>query len=180
MKNKYVKSGKLILSITLLLISTAVFAQRGFRYRADSAFTRGMGWNYRYGLNLTDEQEEKITALREAHLQEMADLRNDLAINRSELQILKLSDESDLNQINEKLDEIGQLTTEMSKKNAAHEQDILNVLTDEQKALFRSGPYGRYSGYGHMGKGFDYGYWGRGFNRYPEAPSMRMRRGRRF
>lgn len=180
MKNKYLKSGKLILSITLLLMSTAIFAQRGFRYRADSALARGMGWNYHDRLNLTDEQEEKITALRDAHLQEMADLRNDLAIKRSELQTLRLAENIDLNQINKKLDEIGQLTTEMSKKNAAHEQDVLNVLTDEQKNLFRSGSYGRQFGYGHIGKGFNYGYWERGFDRYPQAPYMRMRRGRRF
>lgn len=180
MKNKYLKSGKMILSIALLLMSTAIFAQPGFRYRADSAFARGMGWNNHNRLNLTDEQEEKITALRDAHMKEMADLQNDLAIKRSELQTLRLADKADLNQINKKLDEIGQLTTEMSKKKAAHEQDILNVLTDEQKDLFRSGPYRRQFGYGPMGKSFDYGYRGRGFNRYPVAPRMEMRRGRRF
>jgi len=124
--------------VTLMLIGTGVFAQARFGPRNDSAFNALRDRNGRMGLNLTDEQQEKITALRDAHQKEMTDIRNDLAIKRAELQKLQSAEAVNRNEVNKKLDEIGQLNTEMSKKAFALEQDILNLMTEEQKSVYRS------------------------------------------
>ncbi|MBN2480254.1 MAG: Spy/CpxP family protein refolding chaperone [Bacteroidales bacterium] len=178
MKNKYVTPGKLMLMIALVITGTSVFAQPGFGYRTDSLFAQRMGWNVYRGLDLSEEQETKIVALRDAYQQEMTDIRNDLNIKRAELQKLRSAENPDLTQINKKLDEIGQLTTELSKKAIKYEQDVLNVLTDEQKKIYRSGPYRRSSGYGYMGRSYDFGRGERGFDRFPAMPFRGMRRGR--
>lgn len=125
-------------AVFLMLIATGAFAQSRPGFRNDSTFNALRGGSGRMGLNLTVEQQEQIAALRKANQQEMTDIRNDLAIKRAELQKLRSASEVNRNEVNQKLDEIGQLNTELSKKAFALEEDILNLLTDEQRSFYRS------------------------------------------
>ncbi|MBN1158434.1 MAG: periplasmic heavy metal sensor [Bacteroidales bacterium] len=180
MNNKFYSLTKLMPLIALIITGTTVLAQPRFSTRADSLFHPGMRWNAYRGLDLSEDQEKQIETLRSEHQKEMTDLRNDLAIKRAELQKLRSSENPDLNQINKKLDEIGQLTTEMSKKAIAHEQQVLNVLTDEQKSFYRAGQGRSPYLYGQRGMHFGFDRRDRGFYRSPALPFREMRRGRGF
>jgi Spy/CpxP family protein refolding chaperone len=111
-------------------------------------------------LNLTEEQQKQITALRVAHQKEIQPLRNDIAIKQAELQKYRSADKPDMVQINSTIDAIGKLKTEIQKKSVAHQLAVRALLTDEQKLIFDAkGPRG-----GKGGKGGKGGYGGNGGN----------------
>ncbi|MBN2434875.1 MAG: periplasmic heavy metal sensor, partial [Spirochaetes bacterium] len=70
--------------------------------------------------SLTQEQEQEITKLRTAHMKEMNNFRNNLAIKRAELRKLQTADKADMDAINNTIDEIGTIRTKMAKIRAAH------------------------------------------------------------
>ncbi len=150
MKRNIILTAKIMLAMVLMVLSTGAIAQPRFGFRQDTTFNRG-GRLQPYGLNLSDEQQEKIRELQSAYQKEVTAIRNDLAIKRAELQKLQSADKVDMDQVNKKYDEIGKLETDLSKKRFALQQNILNVLTDEQKQQYNSG---RFRGYGWMGAPF--------------------------
>lgn len=164
--------------VAILLLGTGVFAQPRFGFRNDSTRNAMRDSSRRFGLNLTDEQQEQIAALREANQQEMTDIRNDLAIKRAELQKLQSTENVNRNEVNQKLDEIGQLNTELSKKAFALEQDINDLLTEDQRSAYRYRPGRMYYGFPDRNLNMSPGW--RGMQGRPYAsPRMGMNRGRR-
>ncbi len=112
----YLTTGKVILGLTLMLLTTGIQAQPGTRMHAQqrSAGDSGM---YRHAIpNLTADQKQKIDALRVAHMKDMNAYRNDLAIKKAELQKYKTSDKPDMVLINKTIDDMGQIRTDMQKK----------------------------------------------------------------
>lgn len=158
----------MLLAMAFLFMCTNIFAQPRLGFWSDSVFNQGWGRYARNMLNLTEDQEKKIEELRAANQKEITDIRNDLAIKRAELQKLRSAENPDINQINKALDEIGRLNTEITKKNVALEYEILNLLTDEQKAYYQS--RSRFAPFLFRERQFDMAPWGRGFERYPVLP----------
>jgi Spy/CpxP family protein refolding chaperone len=87
-------------------------------------------------LELTDEQKEKIEAIRVKGWEEAKPLRNDLNVKQAELRALIQSDSPNTRTINVKIDEIGKLRTELHKKRVAHRLEIRSLLTKEQQMKF--------------------------------------------
>jgi Spy/CpxP family protein refolding chaperone len=159
--------------MTGLMITTGeVFAQRGqgrgatgngsgkgMMYNADGQGMMNNG-NRQYRadgqcmLDLTDEQEAKITELRTNHLKEVTPLRNELNEKRARLHTLQSADKHDLNAINKTIDEMSSIRTNIQKKGAAHRAEVASLLTDEQRVLFNSRKSNRMNrGNGKMGHG---------------------------
>ena len=109
-------------------------------------------------LNLTEDQQKQITALRVAHQKEMQPLQNDIAIKQAELQKYRSADKPDMAQINSTIDAIGKLKTDLQKKRVAHQLAVRALLTDEQKLIFDA----KGSRGGKGGKGGKGGYGGNG------------------
>jgi len=105
-------------------------------------------------LNLTEEQDAKITELRLQHLKEVTPLRNELNEKRARLRTLQSADKQDLNAINKTIDEMGALRTSIQKKGAAHRAEVASLLTDEQRVAFNAHKSNRMNrGKGTMGGG---------------------------
>lgn len=178
MKNVVFTWHRWISLVAILLMGTGVFAQPRFGFRNDSTRYAMRDSSRRFGLSLTAEQQEQIAALREANQQEMTDIRNDLAIKRAELQKLQSAENVNRNEVNQKLDEIGQLNTELSKKSFALEQDIYDLLTEEQRSAYRYRPGRMYYGFPDISFNLDPGWRGMQGRIYA-SPRMGMNRGRR-
>ena len=112
--------------------------------------------------NLSQDQKDKIDALRIPHMKEMQQLQNKLRENKAHLKTLESADKPNMADINATIDIIGDLKVSMMKSQAAHKQAIRQLLTDEQKVVFdaqrngmhRPGPhYGNYEGYGQQKSG---------------------------
>jgi Spy/CpxP family protein refolding chaperone len=116
----------------------------------------GMGWAHGEGvigeLELTDNQRDRIRDLRTAHQKDMVKRRADLRIARIELRELIDSD-ADRAQIDAKIEQIGQLRTEMQKAQVGHRLEVKELLTPEQlEKLEDLRPVGKGFRQGRMGK----------------------------
>jgi Spy/CpxP family protein refolding chaperone len=89
-------------------------------------------------LNLTDEQETKIEALRLAFIKEVTPIHNDIEVKQAMLKAASTGDDADIKKANQLIDEISQLKASMAKKKLAHRQEVRKLLSDEQKVIFDS------------------------------------------
>jgi len=88
--------------------------------------------------NLTPDQETKLNDLRTKHLKEITPLRNELLEKRARLNTLQSSEKPDMAAINKLIDEMGTLKTNLMKKQAAHRNEVSQILTDEQRVHFNA------------------------------------------
>ena len=154
-----------VLFITLLFFSQEAFSQgfgrgmgRGMGYCGLGYANAGYGFQglgqiggyYQNALNLTQEQINKINEVQVKFRSENSDLWNNLYQKQIELQGLINNQKADPSAVNSKIDEISKIRAEVQKKSVTHREEIKNILTDEQKALFGDAgmglnliPYGR-------------------------------------
>ncbi|MBN1615228.1 MAG: Spy/CpxP family protein refolding chaperone [Deltaproteobacteria bacterium] len=107
-------------------------------------------------LNLTQEQSDKIAALREAHLKDVKPLRDKMFSLRGDLKILWLQKNPDEEKIRATQKEIRALRDQLEDKRWDYRKASLNVLTPEQQAMIRA-RFGR--------------SWGHCFERGPGGPA---------
>ncbi len=142
------------LLMVMLLISSQSFGQRNRTMRQDRPANPQEG----VCLNLDDlseEQESKITELRTAQLGQRLEHRNQMDELRARKRTLQTQPDADLSAINQVIDQMSDLRSDMMKQAAAHRQQVRELLTDEQRVIFdsrtmRAGA-GRGMGQGHMG-----------------------------
>jgi Spy/CpxP family protein refolding chaperone len=134
-----------------------------------------------YGLDLTEEQFAKIQDMRLEFQKELLPLRTKLQTLYLELRGLSFKD-ADQAKMDAKTQQIDELEMEMEKMFTAHQNQIRDLLTDEQKTVFdRWGGLGLgmgpAAGYGRgYGRGWSRGAgrnWGRGMGRgWSRSPGM--------
>lgn len=123
MKTNHFKIATLLLALLFLGTAPAALAQAG-----DSPD----------GLELTQEQKDQIQPLRIAHQKERVLLKARLREKTAHLKVLSLADNPDMNQINQTIDQITGLRNQMMKAQAAHNQKIRALLSDQQRTVFDS------------------------------------------
>jgi Spy/CpxP family protein refolding chaperone len=183
MKTQRIKTVTVLAIALLMFAGTNLYAQRGRNYSNQG---KGFGQNQSCMMlpDLTEEQQNKIEALRIAHLKEMTAFRNQMNELRAKKQTLQTTDNADLKEINSVIDKMTEVHNKMMKTSAQHRQEVRSQLTDEQKVYFDSRPMrghrnGRGSGRGAgngrgcsqgngQGNGQGYGQaagYGRGYGR---------------
>jgi Spy/CpxP family protein refolding chaperone len=116
--------------------------------------------------DLTPDQQDKMDALRAAHLKEMMPLRTDLQLKEIELEALWRADEPDAKKIVAKVKEIGDIREKMEVARINHMFDCRKLMTPEQlKAMKKMG-----MGRGMMGKGMGRGMRGMMRGQMGECP----------
>lgn len=86
--------------------------------------------------NLTDEQKNQIQELRVDQMKQMTSFRNQLMEKRARLRTLQTQDNPDMNAINNAIEEMGEIRTNMHKARAKHHQEVRKLLNDEQQAFY--------------------------------------------
>lgn len=144
MKKLNMKSIASMFVVVLMIIGVNSYAQRG----QGNGYGPGNGQCYAMQNgnstgsfcqnlpNLTEEQQNKISALRTTHLKDMQNSRNLLEEKRARLQTLRTAEQADMSSINKTIDEISVLNSEMQKNREKHIQDVRALLNDEQKVIF--------------------------------------------
>ncbi|HIE27154.1 TPA: periplasmic heavy metal sensor, partial [Candidatus Poribacteria bacterium] len=87
-------------------------------------------------LNLTEEQQEKLQALRTDFAKAALPLRNEIQIKSLELRQLWIADELDEGAIVAKSKEISALRTQLQENMIYHRLDVAKILTKEQRLRF--------------------------------------------
>lgn len=160
----------IVLAITILATTSLVFAQ-GWGRGAGMGYGPGMwgtsppyasGWcpgAWAAGLNLTQEQLQKMQNLRESYWKEVAPLQNELMSKRLELRSLWLQANPDQDRILAKQREINLLQANVQEKATKHRLEMRQILTPEQQAKLGAtfGWFGPGAGFGRKG-GFGFGH----------------------
>ncbi len=169
MKTIKMKTNLVLVAFLLLSLNFSAVAQQGYG--------RGNGWGWQSGNfcenipDLTEDQDSQIQTLRTAHLKEMQNFRNDLDEKRARMQTLQTTDNVNMDEINNIIEEMGTIRTNRQKSAVAHRMDVRNLLTDDQKVYFDSRAGKRGAGMGGrcgfgQGRGNGNGQgWGRGSGR---------------
>jgi Spy/CpxP family protein refolding chaperone len=98
---------------------------------------------------MTAEQQEKMDALRVAHLKVILPLQTEVQVKEIELDALWRADEPDARKIIAKVNEIGDLRQKLEVARVTHQLDMRKLLTPEQRKVMKKMGMGR----GMMGKG---------------------------
>lgn len=151
---KTMKKTAIFIFTILLVGTTSTFAQRGRNFSGNEQTYGRMEYCERIP-DLTEDQQQKIEALRVVHLKEMTGFRNQMDELRARKRTLMSSD-ADLKEVNTVIDQMTELQNKKMKQSAKHRQDVRNILTDEQKVYFDSMPRkgrGHGKGYARTGRG---------------------------
>lgn len=145
---------KKMMTVIAVIAVTAVVASSPAEAR------RGVGGGYAGGgyydlatapgLNLTAEQSEKLSSLREAHLREVKPLRDQMYSKGGELRLLWLQRTLDQQKIRTVQNEVRTLRDQLYDKQTAYRLEAQKILTPEQQTKLQA--YGASQGYGY-GKG---------------------------
>jgi len=92
-------------------------------------------------LKLTQEQKEKMQKMCLEFQKKMLPLQTDLKAKSLDMKTL-LHEKADLSKLNAKIDEMAKIRAEMMKKKLAHHNQIMGLLSDEQKALLGKSGFG--------------------------------------
>ena len=130
---------KEVITVTLMFVVINVAnAQQGQRngYRHGTANEQGFGLER--GLNLTEDQQAQMKSLHLKLQQEMLPIRNKLGENRARFRTLSTAENADMKAINKLIDTNSQLSASMVKLQAANQQAVRKLLTEEQRIIFDS------------------------------------------
>jgi len=86
--------------------------------------------------SLNDQQREEIQKIRTEQFNALNQTSNQLREKRARLETLQNADNPDMNEINKAIDEIAALQAQEMKAQAATRQQVRNLLTDEQRAVY--------------------------------------------
>lgn len=108
--------------------------------------------------DLTDQQKEKIKTLRTEQMKTALAAKNQMGELHARLRTLETANKVDQSAINNTIDQLGKVRTEMQKRRAEHRQQVRKLLTEEQRLVFdsRAGKRGK----GKMRKGRRHGCQG--------------------
>jgi len=134
MKKINVISSATLMLLVMMTIGTLSFAQGGSgngREQNPGGFCMNIP-------DLTQEQQDKIEAMRTTHQKTMLVNRNQLNVKKAQLEQLMTADKPDAAAINKMIDEMSVIKTEMQKKKAEHRLAVRSLLTDAQRVAFDS------------------------------------------
>jgi Spy/CpxP family protein refolding chaperone len=103
------------------------------------------------GLDLSEEQQEQMNALRLEHTKTMLPLRNEMAELKARERTLISKEEVDMKALNSVIDEQSELANKMHKLRVEHRVAVREILTEEQILELQSlrSYGGRHRGYGN-------------------------------
>jgi len=86
-------------------------------------------------MNFTAEQQEQLKTLRVEQMKSMTQFRNKLGEFNAKMKTITSSDDVNLKDVDNLLDEMGKVKLEMAKDKLSHQMSVRAMLTDEQKVM---------------------------------------------
>ena len=127
------KTGRMIAALLLAATMIAGTSQTAFSQKKTCS---DKGGNQCQNLDLTKDQQKKMDEMRTVMMKERLQFQNQVAEKKAHLKTLSMADEPNMTEINKTIDEMYALKAEFAKKKAAHQQDVRNLLTPEQRLKF--------------------------------------------
>lgn len=140
--------------------------------QTDGTNVQGPGMGYGRGdctaniPDLTEDQEVKITKLRNEHFRKADLKRAEIGEKQARMNTLRLAENQDAKAIDKNIDELSTLRAGLMKEREAHRREVKALLTDDQKVWFDANAgQGRGAGFGAGNRGMRGNRQGMGGNR---------------
>lgn len=88
--------------------------------------------------NLTNDQKKQMKNIMLNTRKQVLPLQNQMREKRDHLRTLATADKTDMKAINQTIDKIGSLRTQITKDRVASVEKVRNLLTDDQRIIFDS------------------------------------------
>lgn len=127
---------KLMFVLSTILLFSFLNPGDGFAQTKPKLHVKNFKENMIEKLNLTEEQQDKISELRTKHQKEMIDLRAELQkkmIDKRELRNSDLTRSELLSSVNE----INEIKNQIAISRANHRMDVSELLTPEQRKIWQ-------------------------------------------
>ncbi len=86
--------------------------------------------------DLTEEQQDQLTALRAKHQKVMFNLRSEMQLYRDKCKLLLSEDEVNEKELQENLNGNAEIHKQMLQQKAKHHTEVRKLLNDEQKLIY--------------------------------------------
>jgi len=88
------------------------------------------------GMNLTEDQQNKMKVLRKAHQREMLQMKSDLQSANVDLKLAMTADKYDNSKVDAAINKISDLKKKMLIAKTKHQKAVRDLLTPEQQMIF--------------------------------------------
>lgn len=127
---------KKLIFVFLVLFAAVSINQEGYSQKRDNPKSKDFRMDLKSQLNLSEEQEKKIEALRLAQEESMIKLRSDLELKEVEIRKLKSSDKFSRSEIINLTKEINSIKNNMALTRVNHQMDVYELLDENQKKIW--------------------------------------------
>ena len=134
MKTIEIRKITILVLAGFLLVGLNLNAQRGYGQRGMPEKQKDHP-----GLDLSEEQQEQVKALKIDHMKQVQPLKDQLIENKAHQKTLMNADEPDINSVYKNIDKATKLQNEIAKLGADFQLKFKSILTDEQKVMYQSG-----------------------------------------
>ena len=148
----------LTVGLLLVLIGTQGLAQETKEEQQNHDFSRPLG--------LTESQIEKMRDIRTESSKDLLPLTKSLQTREAELEEMMVAEKPNRKTIDDKIEEIQALRTEIQKRRVTARLQTRDLLTEEQRVNWESFRGRRLSGRGFMGQRFRHSRPGIGARRF--------------
>jgi Spy/CpxP family protein refolding chaperone len=127
---------KKLIFVFVVLFAAVSINQVGYSQKRDNPRSKDFRMDLKSQLNLSEDQEKKIEALRLAQEESMIKLRSDLELKELEIRKLKSSDKFSRSEMINLTKEINSIKNNMALTRVNHQMDVYELLDENQKKIW--------------------------------------------
>lgn len=126
---------KLIFVLGVLFTITALSPQL-YSQKGDNPKSKEIRMNLKSQLNLSEDQEKRIEALRLSQEESLIKFRSDLELKELEIRKLKSSDQFSRSELINLTKEINAIKNDIALKRVNHQMDVYELLDESQRKVW--------------------------------------------
>jgi Spy/CpxP family protein refolding chaperone len=127
---------KKLIFVLIVLFTTVSINQDGYSQKRDNPRLKDFRMDLKSQLNLSEDQEKKIEALRLTKEESMIKLRSDLELKELEIRKLKSSDKFSRSEMINLTKDINSIKNDMALTRVNHQMDVYELLDENQKKIW--------------------------------------------
>ncbi|MCU0345166.1 MAG: Spy/CpxP family protein refolding chaperone [Ignavibacterium sp.] len=127
---------KKLIFVFVVLFAAVSINQEGYSQKRDNPRSKDFRMDLKSQLNLSEDQEKKIEALRLTKEESMIKLRSDLELKELEIRKLKSSDKFSRSEMINLTKDINSIKNDMALTRVNHQMDVYELLDENQKKIW--------------------------------------------
>jgi Spy/CpxP family protein refolding chaperone len=125
-----------LIFVLAILFAVVSLSQEAYSQKGDNPKSKNFRMNLKEQLNLSEDQEKKIEALRLTQEESMIKFRSDLELKELEIRKLKSTDKFSRGEMINLTKEINAIKNDMALTRVNHQMDVYELLDESQRKIW--------------------------------------------